>query len=215
MKTRAVMITGKLAKRDSIDIADNKGLNMLFLHAQKRLFIYFLLTIFAAFMLANEASADTRNEKVLSGAATATWIAEGKGSGIVYIFFDPNCPSCQFLYRNLRAFVKTNQYQFRWIPVAIVNATSLGKAAAILEAQDPLTAFRQNEERYKAYAGGLDEHIPSEKTERILAANESLLNGLNIPVIPSMLFAGKNNEAILIQGALSPLALRKVFARLP
>lgn len=48
-----------------------------------------------------------------------------------------------------------------------------------------------------------------------LATNERLLNGLDIPVVPSLLFAGKGGRAVLIQGALSPLALRKVFARLP
>ena len=186
------------------------------LHSLKyySLLLYFLAAVVLA-VPDNTALAEPRNDAVLAGAANVTWIGEGSGSRIVYIFFDPNCPSCQFLYRNLRPFVESNQYQFRWIPVAIVNATSLGKAAAILEAHDPLTAFRQNEERYKAYAGGLDEHIPSEETEQKLAANETLLNGLNIPVIPSMLFADKNNRAILIQGALSPLALRKVFARLP
>jgi len=34
-------------------------------------------------------------------------------------------------------------------------------------------------------------------------------------VVPTMVFADRNGNAVLIQGALSPLALRKVFAQLP
>ncbi len=166
---------------------------------------------------ADAAPLSSRADAVLADAPKATWIVEGQGARVVYVFFDPNCPSCQLLYKNLRSFIGSHDLQLRWIPVAVVDATSLGKAAAILQAPDPLTALRRNEEHYDAqtYAGGIAEDIPSAETERKLGANERLLNGLDIPVVPSMLFAGKAGRAILIQGALSPLALRKVFARLP
>ncbi|MDA8256859.1 MAG: thioredoxin fold domain-containing protein [Betaproteobacteria bacterium] len=159
----------------------------------------------------------SRADSVLAGAPKATWIAEGQGRRPVYIFFDPNCPSCQLLYKNLRSFIGSHDLQLRWIPVAVVDATSLGKAAAILQASDPPAALRRNEEHYdaQAYAGGIEEDIPSAETERKVRANERLLNKLDIPVVPSMLFAAKNGHAVLIQGALSPLALRKVFAHLP
>lgn len=154
---------------------------------------------------------------VLAGAAGATWVAEGEGRRIVYVFFDPNCPSCQLLYRNLRTFIASGDLQVRWIPVALIDPTSLGKAAAILEAPDPAAALRHNEERYdaQAHAGGIEEQIPSAETERRLRFNERLFNRLDIPVVPSMLFAAKDGRTVLIQGALSPIALRKVFDRLP
>ena len=166
---------------------------------------------------ANAAPLSSRVDAVLADAPKATWIAEGQGARVVYIFFDPNCPSCQLLYKNLRSFIDSHDLQLRWIPVAVVNVTSLGRVAAILEAPDPVVALRRNEEHYdaQAYAGGIAEDIPSTDTERKVRANERLLNGLDIPVVPSMLFAAKDGQTILIQGALSPLALRKVFARLP
>ncbi|MHB1142324.1 MAG: thioredoxin fold domain-containing protein [Sulfuricaulis sp.] len=180
------------------------------------------LAVAFAILLNTAATADaappsSRADAVLTDAPKATWIAEGQGARVVYIFFDPNCPSCQLLYQNLRSFVGSHDLQLRWIPVAVVNVTSLGKAAAILEAPDPVAALRRNEEHYdaQAYAGGIAEDIPSADTERKVRANERLLNGLDIPVVPSLLFAAKDGRAILIQGALSPLALRKVFARLP
>lgn len=170
-----------------------------------------------ASLAADRAHVPTATNAVLSALPKATWIADGEGRRAVYIFFDPNCPACQLLYRNLRTLIEPHGLQVRWVPVAIVNATSLGKAAAILEASDPLAALRENEEQYsgEAYVGGIEERIPSGETERRLHANERLLNKLDIPVVPTMLFADKDRRAVLIQGALSPLALRKVFGRLP
>ncbi len=156
-------------------------------------------------------------DKILTDLPKATWIAEGKGQRVVYIFIDANCPSCSLLYRNLRPLIEPLDLQIRWVPVAVVNATSLGKAAAILQAPDRLAALRQNEEQYhgETYSGGIDEDIPTTETEQTVRANERLFNRLDIPVVPTMLFEDRNWRAVIIQGALSPVALRKVFARLP
>lgn len=155
-------------------------------------------------------------DAVLAALAQATWITDGAGRHAVYVFFDPNCPSCALLYRNTRALIAPHDLQLRWVPVAIVNATSAGKAAAILEAADPSAALRENKEAYSGelYAGGIAERIAADETERRLRANEALLEQLDIPVVPSMLFLDRDRRTVLIQGALSPLALRKVFDRL-
>lgn len=176
-----------------------------------------LLTHPAVGRAADRARAPIAADAVLTALPKAAWIAEGQGRRAVYVFFDPNCPACQLLYRNLRTLIAPHALQVRWVPVAVVNVTSMGKAAAILEAPDPLAALRENEEHYagEAYAGGIEERIASSETERRVHANERLLNQLDIPVVPSMLFADKDRRAALIQGALSPFALRKVFSRLP
>lgn len=182
------------------------------------LFIFtWLFVAEAGQSLGAEMRSPNSNDTLLAALPEATWVADGRGRRVVYVFFDPNCPSCQLLYRNLRTFVAAHGLQVRWIPVAIVNATSEGKAAAILQARDPHAALRRNEEHYRSEnsSGGIEEDIPSRATEQKLRANEQLLNRLDIPVVPSMLFADKQGHAVLIQGALSPLALRKVFARLP
>lgn len=179
-------------------------------------------TLFLALLLnaaptVASAQAGSPTDAVLADLPNATWIAEGQGRHAVYIFFDPNCPSCALLYRNLRTLIGPLDLQVRWVPVAVVNATSAGKAAAILQAPDRLAALRHNEERYhgETYSGGIEEDIPTAKTQQKLRANERLLNRLDIPVVPTMLFADKDRRTVLIQGALSPFALRKVFARLP
>ncbi len=159
------------------------------------------------------ASPDT----ILADAPKTTWIADGKGQRVVYIFIDANCPSCAQLYHNLRTLIEPLELQIRWVPVAVVGPTSLGKAAAMLQAKDSLVALRLNEENYHGdtYSGGLEEDIPTAKTEKKIRANERLFNRLDIPVVPTMLFEDKNRRTVIIQGALSPVALRKVFARFP
>jgi len=159
----------------------------------------------------------TPAEAVLADLPKATWIAEGKGHRIVYIFIDPNCPSCALLYRNLRTLIETQDLQIRWVLVAVVDPTSLGKTGAILQAKDPLAALHINEEQYRGetYSGGIGEDLPTAETERKIHVNEHLFNRLDIPVVPTMLFEDRNWRTVIIQGALSPLALRKVFAHLP
>ncbi|ODU30190.1 MAG: hypothetical protein ABS93_02020 [Thiobacillus sp. SCN 62-729] len=154
-------------------------------------------------------------DQVLAQAPKTAWFSEGQSKRIVYVFFDPNCAGCNFLYKSLRSFVQSGQVSIRWIPVAVVNETSLGKAAAILQAKDPIAALARNEEHYQMENGGIEEDIPDAVTEQRLHANTRLLSELPVPVVPTMVFADRNGNAVLIQGALSPLALRKVFAQLP
>lgn len=157
----------------------------------------------------------TPANQLLAQAPKAAWLAEGKNERIVYVFFDPNCAGCHFLYQSLRPLIRAGEVQVRWIPVAVVDDTSVGKAAAILKAADPLSALAYNEDHYQPENGGIEEEFPDDATEQRLRANTRILSELPIPVVPTMIFADANGNAILIQGALSPLALRKVFARLP
>jgi thiol:disulfide interchange protein DsbG len=145
----------------------------------------------------------------------ATWVAEGKGDRIVYIFFDPNCPYCHQLYVNTRKWVGKDGLQFRWIPVGVLMTTSAGKAAAILEAKDPVKAFHLNEDKYSRESGfgAIDESLlPSAATEKKLKANQALLERTGLDAVPSMLFRDKAGQARFIQGAPPPKALQQILA---
>ncbi|MEJ2509073.1 MAG: hypothetical protein P8009_06285 [Gammaproteobacteria bacterium] len=65
------------------------------------------LTIFAAaFVWSANVSAAGKDThagsqlaaSMLADITQASWIAEGKGPHVVYVFFDPNCPYCHKLY---------------------------------------------------------------------------------------------------------------------
>lgn len=157
----------------------------------------------------------SRLEIALAAAPKATWIAQGEGRRELYIFFDPNCAYCPMIYKNLQPLIAPYDLQLRWIPVAMLDATSLSRAAAILQAKNSKAALDYNEAHYNtaAHTGSISEEIPSATTETRLRANEALLNQVGIPVVPTVLFRGKTGEAMVIQGALSPVALRKVLDR--
>lgn len=135
----------------------------------------------------------------------ATWITEGSGKHIFYIFFDPNCPYCHKLYETLRPLIARRGLQLRWIPVAMLSDTSLGKAAAILQAADPLSALHKNEDDF-----GLSDLGPggaiapaavlSDRTRLNLAANLSLLQEQNLFVVPVVVFRTTDGEGHMFYG---------------
>ncbi|HED19839.1 MAG TPA: thioredoxin [Gammaproteobacteria bacterium] len=143
-------------------------------------------------------------EKMLAGIHQATWVQEGKGPHVVYIFFDPDCPYCHQIYVDTRDWIKRDAMEFRWIPVGVLTVTSPGKAAAILAAKDPLKAFYQNEEHFARGegGGGIDEALVMEdKTKKALDMNASLLRLSGFDAVPTLLFRADNGEAVVIRGA--------------
>lgn len=161
-------------------------------------------------------AAPGQDQSALAAAQQTTWVAQGAGDRVLYIFIDPNCPYCSMLYRNLRPLIGPHGVQVRWIPVAILDPTSLGKAAAILEAQDPLAALDYNEENYdvQAHAGGIREEVPSAQTESSLRANAEALERVGIPLVPTMVFRDSSGAVRTLTGALSPIALQKMLRRI-
>ncbi len=154
--------------------------------------------------MAADSGRNAAAEKMLTGISKATWMKEGKGPRVVYIFFDPNCPYCHRVYLDTRSWVKRNAMEFRWIPVGVLTATSFGKAAAILDAKDPLKAFYQNEDHYSGGDGGggiAEALVATSKTEKALRVNAALLQLSGFDAVPTLLFRANDGEAILIQGA--------------
>jgi thiol:disulfide interchange protein DsbG len=152
-------------------------------------------------------------EQVLHATKGATWIAEGNGPRLVYIFFDPNCPFCHKLYQEARPWVGRDGLQLRWIPVGILMPSSAGKAAAILEAKNPLAAFRENEEKFGSAPkfGGIAESLPSPETEQRLRRNAELLEQSRMPGVPAMLFREASGKIRIVDGVPSPRLLNEMW----
>lgn len=88
------------------------------------------------------------------------YITEGQTKhpkSIMYVFFDANCIFCHLTWKALQPYEKVG-LQVRWVPVAFLKPTSLGRAAAIMEAKDPAAALRDNESRFNTATedGGVD-----------------------------------------------------------
>lgn len=175
-----------------------------------------LLVLTSAFTLnARAADAYSRMQKLagsmLKDIGQTTWVKEGKSSHIIYIFFDPNCPYCHRVYENTRSAVKQGKVQLRWIPVGILTTTSAGKAAAILGAKDPLKAFYYNENHYNR-GGGIEEDLPSNKTQQQLKANAALLARTGVGAVPALLFRTRDDKPFLIEGAPPPDKLGSILS---
>lgn len=67
----------------------------------------------------------------------------------VIFFVDLNCPACANLWRWFDT-PERRRWATLWIPIAYMNKTSAGRAAALLRAADPYAALAQN------YGAGFD-----------------------------------------------------------
>lgn len=156
-------------------------------------------------------------EGVLADISKATFIAEGTGKRAIYIFFDPNCPFCHQLYKKLRPFVGKDDVQFRWIPLGMLTPSSLPKAAAILQASDPVQAFYKNEDDYDFAAngqpgGGIEPAKDvSSKVRAELAANLALYNSQKLFGVPVVIWRKADGRADMLIGVPSDAQIQRML----
>ena len=121
------------------------------------------------------------------------FIAEGtlkSPKSVIYVLFDPNCPFCHFAWKALQPYERVG-LQVRWIPVAYLMQSSPGKAAAIMEAEDPGAALRENEEKYDVarHQGGIAAlSDPSAGTLRRLRAHNELMQAFGASGTPALVW---------------------------
>jgi len=155
---------------------------------------------------------------ILADIRQATWIRDGKSAHVIYVFFDPNCPFCHKVYEMLRTPVQRGEVEVRWVPLATLMTTSLGKAAAMLEAKDPTEALHRNERGFSQETGNFggieEEPLPREATLRQLKANLALLNRTGFDAVPTLLFRTKDGKAGIIRGAPPAASLEKLLKEL-
>ncbi len=156
-------------------------------------------------------------EGVLAQIHGTTWIAEGQGKRVLTIFFDPNCPYCHKLYGMLRADVGKDDLQLRWVPLGMLTPSSLLKAAAILQAKDPLQAFHQNENDYDFAAngqpgGGIEPATAiTPKVRQDLARNLAVYSSNKLFGVPVMVWTKVDGSAALLTGVPSAAALSSIL----
>ena len=155
---------------------------------------------------------------MLAGINQATWIRDGKSAHVIYVFFDPNCPYCHKVYEMLRPQVQRGEVELRWVVIGKLMETSVGKAASMLEAEDPTEALHRNERGFSQETGkfgGIEEEpLPREETIRQLNANHALLNRSGFDAVPALLFRTKDGKADIIRGAPPAAFLEKLLKEL-
>lgn len=148
----------------------------------------------------------------------SSWIVDGDGSKIVYMFFDPNCPYCHHVFDSLMKIRKDMpDLQFRWVPLGMLGGNSASKAAAIIQSPDPLKAFITNEKNYGFLNSDAGGGIPPAKhidaaSQTILDENLSILQGQNLYGIPVVLFQADDGKPFYFSGQRSEAELRQILA---
>ena len=165
----------------------------------------------------NPSKAEARQKvaaSMLANIQQATWIRDGKSAHVMYVFFDPNCPYCHKVYEMLRPQVQRGEVELRWVVIGKLMATSIGKAAAMLEAKDPTEALHRNERGFSQETGSFggieEEPAPREETLRRLNANHALLNRSGFDAVPTLLFRTKDGKTDIIRGAPPAAFLEKL-----
>jgi len=131
---------------------------------------------------------------------------------VVYVFTDPNCPYCHALWKATVPYYKEG-LQVRYVPVAVLRDSSMGKAAAILGDEDPPAALRRNEKAFKD--GGIEPvKDPHGKGTKGVNANTHLMQQLGIQGTPAIFYKDADGKVRSANGMPSLDRLARIY-RLP
>lgn len=127
---------------------------------------------------------------------SADAVVEGPASAkhVLYVFFDANCFYCHLTWKALQPYQAAG-LQVRWIPVAYQQPSSVGRAAAIMQAPDRAAAMRLNETGYDAsrYDGGITpSNDVSNHLRAQLEANTALMRAFGAPGTPLVVWKTAN-----------------------
>lgn len=135
-------------------------------------------------------------------------VVRGSGPKQIYVFFDPNCAYCSQAFKSLASI--ENQATVHWIPVAFLKPDSMGRAVAILGADDPVAALTRNEQSFNLQAsqgGQAPATTPRPEIVRKVSDNTVLLRTLGAPTTPLLVFEGAKGVEFMAGLGLQPAAL--------
>lgn len=126
-----------------------------------------------------------------------TLITQGAAEApTLYVFADPNCIYCHQLYQRVQPLVKAGRLQIHWIMVGVLGPSSVGRAAAILAAEDPAAALAKNESGFQPQAeqGGIAPMQPSEQLARVLERHRQAMFSIGGTGTPTVVYFGPKNQ---------------------
>lgn len=157
-------------------------------------------------------SAGTENNTLLQDLSHAHWVAQGSSPRVLYMIFDPDCVSCHVVFDELQPLIKAMDVTVRYVPVGYFTQSSSGKAAAILEAKDPLAAIMKNEREFnKERFGGLHEILPSPATEKALEENLAILRATGLVATPTLIYRSLQGKTVIRRGRLDKGDLHSIL----
>lgn len=144
----------------------------------------------------------------------ADWIAEGSAepNQIVYVFSDPNCPYCHALWQSARPYLGRG-IELRHIIVGVMHSSSMGRAAQIYAAADPVAALRPPL-RWKVGDEAQSPEIPAE-IYQLVERNNRLMQRLAVQVTPTLFYRDAGGRVRMLVGLPDETALAEEVFRRP
>ena len=165
-----------------------------------------------AVTLSAQNSPGAENNALLQRLSHAHWVAQGNGPRVLYMIFDPNCPYCHVVFDELQPLIKPMGVTVRYVPVGYLTESSPGKAAAMLEAKDPLAAITKNEREFNMkHFGGLAEILPNPATEKALEENLAILRATGQSIVPTLVYRSRQGKIVIIRGGLGKRDMRSTL----
>jgi len=143
----------------------------------------------------------------------AKWIAAGAKSAqrVVYVFTDPDCPYCNDLWKAMQT-ARAPDVQIRYLLVAVIDADSKGKDAAILEAKDPAAALEKTERNYE-HGGIAPKADMLPETKETISFNGDLMAALHIFGTPGLVYMDEHNQVKVYAGMPDEKQLRTIVGK--
>ena len=146
----------------------------------------------------------------------AQWLLEGDKAAprVIYVFADPFCPYCKAFWSAAQPWVKADKVQLNTLLVAFLNPQSGRNASLILNASDPVNAWKEYE-----LSGGKklpkNEGKASRETVALLQQHQQLMDSLGANATPAIYYLNADNELQQVVGMPDEKQLEAMFGPKP
>lgn len=159
-------------------------------------------------------------------ASHLTYIQRGHGGPIIYDFTDTNCPYCHIMYNAEEHLVSEGRLTVRYVPVAMIEPSSMSEAVYILQAKSPAAELssveriigdnmdNKNHVTLPHVAHILDSPSPRDMaTIREIELNNGFLQEVKVDQLPDIIYRRKDGHLGLITGLIGKEGLTSILAK--
>jgi len=132
----------------------------------------------------------------------------------VFVFADPFCPYCKAFWSEAQPWVAAGKVQLNTLMVAFLNPKSGRNATAILNAPDPVSAWREYELSGGKKLPRFDGATPRE-TFNLLQHHQTLMDSLGANATPAIYYMNERNELQQVVGMPDEKQLIDMFGPRP
>lgn len=146
-----------------------------------------------------------KQTNIFTAAQNASWFEQGnpKAPHQLYVIAEPNCSACHYLYESIRPYIGNGSLKVRWIMVAFLKPSSLGKAATIVSSRNPAQALESDESGFNAEneSGGI---VPKQNiypgAKKVIMKNTAFMKSYGFKRTPIIIFKTTSGKTEVLRG---------------